>query len=60
MENVKKYINELIAEKGFDENGDIKIDFADICTEEETLQAVQELGYIAEKAEGQGVWWLSK
>ena len=60
IESLKNYIEEQIAKKRFDENGDIRIDFADLGTEEETIQAVAELGYIAEPAGGQGVWWISK
>jgi len=59
-ESLKNYIEEQITEKGFDENGDILIDFADLCKVNEVLEIAKELGYAAEKAEGQGVWWISK
>jgi hypothetical protein len=57
IEMVKGYIQERIREYGF-ENDQIVIDFADICEEEETIQAAKELGYEAAPSEGQGVWWI--
>ena len=60
IENLKDYINKEIVERGFNETGTIKIDFADLGTEEETKAAIEELEYMAEPAEGQGVWKVSK
>ncbi len=57
--SMKKYIQDEIAKKGL-EDGQIEIDFAGLCEEEETIQAAKELGYLAEKGEGQGVWWIYK
>jgi DNA-binding CsgD family transcriptional regulator len=54
------YVKEIITNAKFDENDDAKIDFADICEEEDVLQAAAELGYKAERATGQGSWWISK
>ena len=58
-EITKQYIQERIREHGF-ENNQIRIDFADICEESETIQAAKELGYLATPGEGQGVWWIYK
>ncbi len=57
--SMKKYIQDEIDKKGL-EDGQIEIDFSGLCEEEETIQAAKELGYLAEKGEGQGVWWIYK
>ena len=57
--SMKKYIQDEIAKKGL-EDGQIEIDFSGLCEEKETIQAAKELGYLAEKGEGQGVWWIYK
>ena len=59
LESVKNYINAEIEERGLIDN-QIKIDFADICETNEAKEAAKELGFEAEKTEGQGVWWIYK
>jgi len=60
VEEMKKYIQQTIKEEGFDENGDIKINFSDLCNESETKEAAEALNYDCEPAEGQGTWWISE
>lgn len=57
VEYAKEYIVKEMKESGLDE---VKIDFADLCTEEEVIEAVNELGFECIQAEGQGVWWVWK
>lgn len=57
----KEYILEQMEERKeeFEKEQQLLIDFADICTEEETVQASNELGFQAEKT-GASSWWIYK
>jgi hypothetical protein len=56
----KEFITAEISRRGFDENGDIKIDFAGLCEAADVVLAAAELGYEAIPAyQGQGCWWIS-
>ena len=58
---MKDYIKMKIDERGFDENGDILIDFSGLCEAADVVLAAAELGYEAIPAyQGQGCWWISK
>lgn len=63
IETVKQYIMDKVneAKNSMSMSGsldEIKIDFSDICTEDEVIEAINELGFEAVQAEGQGVWWV--
>ncbi|MFT8313127.1 MAG: hypothetical protein ABF633_02595 [Clostridium sp.] len=63
MDNVqftKEYINDRIEERGFDEYGQICIDFSNICNKTELLEAVKQLEFTAKKGQGKGVYWIMK
>lgn len=71
VEYAKQYIKEQIAERGLNQDGQILIDFADICNDEEIMEAAESMGYEAECAAGsyneetgnkmgQGQWWIYK
>lgn len=61
IESVKEYIQNQIDTKGFDENGDILIDFSGLCEVTDVVLAAAELGYEATPAQrGEGCWYISK
>lgn len=55
---VKQYIKEQVISRGLDQYGQIRIDFAGICTESETKKAAKALRFETYPAEGQGCFWL--
>ena len=58
---LKEYIQNQISDRGFDENGDILIDFSGLCDDTDVILAAAELGYEATPAQrGEGCWWISK
>ena len=61
IESMKEYIQNQISDRGFDENGDILIDFSGLCDDTDVILAAAELGYEATPAQsGEGCWWISK
>lgn len=63
MDNVqftKEYINEKIADIGFNEKGKICIDFSYICNKSELLEAAKDLNFTVTKGQGKGVYWIGK
>jgi len=61
IESMKDYIKMKIDERGFDENGDILIDFSGLCEATDVVLAAAELGYEATPAQsGEGTWYISK
>ena len=57
----KEFIAAEISRRGFDENGDILIDFSGLCEVADVILAAAELGYEATPAQrGEGCWWISK
>ena len=61
IESMKDYIKMKIDERGFDENGDVLIDFSGLCEAADVVLAAAELGYEATPAQrGEGCWWISK
>ena len=61
IESMKEYIQRQINERGFDENGDILIDFSGLCDDTDVVLAAAELGCEATLAQrGEGCWWISK
>ena len=60
IESMKDYIKMKIDERGFDENGDILIDFSGLCDDTDVILAAAELGCEATLAQrGEGCWWIS-
>lgn len=58
IEDAKDVIKNTINENGFD-NNQVRVNFADVCEEDETIQAAHELGYEAEKdGDNDGMWWI--
>ena len=57
--SISEYIQSQISERGF-ENNQIEIDFSGLCEEIDVVNAAKELGFKAEKSDGQGVWWISR
>lgn len=58
---MKEYIRSQISARGFDENGDILIDFSGLCEVANVILAAAELGYEATPAQrGEGCWYISK
>ena|GEM_PF-3104615 len=61
IESMKEYIQRQISERGFDENGDVLIDFSGLCEVTDVVLAAAELGYEATPAQrGEGCWYISK
>jgi len=61
IESMKDYIQRQVTERGFDENGDILIDFSGLCEVTDVVLAAAELGYEATPAQsGEGSWYISK
>lgn len=61
IESMKDYIQRQVTERGFDEYGDILIDFSGLCEVTDVVLAAAELGYEATQAQrGEGCWWISK
>ena len=58
IKNAQDVIKNTIYENGFD-NNQVRVNFADICTEEETVAAAHAMGFEAEKdGDNDGMWWI--
>lgn len=58
INSIKQYIKEQVISRGLDQYGQIRIDFAGLCTEAETKMAAKALRFETYPAEGSDCWWL--
>lgn len=63
MDNIqftKEYISDRIKEIGADEFKQVCMDFTNICSKSELLEAAKQIGVSVKKGQGKGVYWITK